>query len=89
MGISVDSPEKNTAMTEKLLLPFPLLSDEEGKVIKEYGVWDEKGEISRTALFVVGKDRQILYRYTGEDFADRPGDQELFMALEIEGEEQS
>ncbi len=55
VGISVNSPQKNIAMTEKLLLPFPLLSDEEGKVIKEYGVWDEKGEISRTALFVVGK----------------------------------
>lgn len=74
-------------MIEKLLLPFALLSDEMGQVIKEYGVWDEKGEISKTALFVVGKDRQILYRYIGEDFADRPGDQELFKALE--GEEES
>lgn len=71
-------------MAEKLLLPFPLLSDQEGKVIREYGVWDEKGEISRTALVVIGKDRKILYRYTGEDFADRPGDQELLKALEGE-----
>ncbi len=74
------------AMVEKLLLPFPLLSDGEGEVIKEYVVWDEKGEISRTVLFVIGKDGQIIYRYLGEDFADRPRDQKLLKALEKGGQ---
>jgi hypothetical protein len=47
-GISVDPVVNNRAMVEKLLLPFPLLSDPEGRVIKAWGVWtDGEGGIAR------------------------------------------
>jgi peroxiredoxin len=49
-------------MVEKLILPFSLLADVEGEVIRRYGIWDEKGEISRPAIFVI----------------DRPGDQQVY-----------
>jgi hypothetical protein len=29
----------------------------------------------------VARDRTIRYRYTGQDFADRPGDEELLQPL--------
>jgi peroxiredoxin Q/BCP len=81
-GISVDPVENNRAMVDKLLLPFPLLSDPEGRVIKEWGVWtDAEGGIAKPSIFAVRKDRSIAWRYVGNDYADRPTDDELFDSL--------
>ena len=85
-AICVDSPEQNRAMIDKLLLPFRILSDPEGELaIKRYGAWNEQGRISIPAVVVLGRDRRIRYLYTGQDFADRPGDDEIFQALEPGG----
>jgi peroxiredoxin Q/BCP len=82
VGISVDPIENNRAMVEKLLLPFPLLSDPEGRVIKEWGVWtDGEGGIARPSIFAVRSDGSIVWSYVGQDYADRPADDELFGAL--------
>ncbi len=81
-GISVDPIENNRAMVEKLLLPFPLLSDPEGRVIKEWGVWnDNDGGIAKPSIFAIRKDSSIGWAYVGRDFADRPTDDELFNSL--------
>ena len=81
-GISVDSVEQNRAMVDKLLLPFPLLSDPEGRVIKEWNVWmDGDGGIARPSIFAVRRDGSIAWEYVGRDFADRPTDDELFNSL--------
>ena len=81
-GISVDPVDNNLAMVDKLLLPFPLLSDPEGRVIKEWGVWtDGEGGIARPSVFAVRKDGAIAWRYVGVDYADRPTDDELFESL--------
>lgn len=81
-GISVDSVDQNNAMVDKLLLPFPLLSDPEGRVIKEWGVWtDTDGGIARPSIFAIRSDGSIAWKYVGRDFADRPTDDELFNSL--------
>lgn len=81
-GISVDPIENNRAMVEKLLLPFPLLSDPEGRVIKEWGIWNEgEGGIAIPSIFAIRRDGAIAWRYVGHDYADRPADDELFNAL--------
>jgi len=78
-GISVDSVEQNRAMVDKLLLPFPLLSDPEGRVIKDWDVWmDGDGGIAKPAIFAIRRDGSIAWEYVGRDFADRPTDEELF-----------
>ncbi len=80
-GISVDPVANNVAMVDKLLLPFPLLSDPEGEVIRRYGVWNEgEGGIAKPSVFMVQPDRSMTFSYVGEDFADRPTDEELFAA---------
>ena len=89
VGIVVDPAENNAAMVDKLLLPFPILSDPEGRVIKEYGVWsDGEGGIAKPSLFLVQPDRSIAFSYVGEDFADRPSDDELFGAVAAMGKAQ-
>ena len=80
-AVSVDSVEQNAAMVDKLLLPFPVLSDHEGEVIRWYGVWtDGDGGIAKPSLFVVRPDSSVAFTYVGHDFADRPTDDELFAA---------
>ena len=69
-------------MVGKLLLPFPLLSDPRGDLIKRYGLWDEEEGVARPSILVVDRSREIRYLYSGSDFADRPGDEEVFAALE-------
>ena len=86
MAISVDAPEQNKAMIDKLVLPFQILSDPEGnRAIKPYGVWNEQGRIAVPSVVVVAKDRTIRYVYKGQDFADRPGDAEILDALNTGG----
>ena len=81
-GISVDPIENNRAMVGKLLLPFALVSDPEGRVIKAWGVWtDAEGGIAKPSIFAIRKDGTIVWTYVGRDFADRPTDDELFSSL--------
>jgi len=78
-GVSVDPIENNRAMVDKLLLSFPLLSDPEGRVIKEWGVWsDGDGGIAKPSIFAIKSDGSIAWEYVGGDYADRPTDDELF-----------
>jgi peroxiredoxin len=81
-GVSVDPIENNRAMVDKLLLPFPLLTDPEGRVIKEWGVWDDNdGGIAKPSIFAIRRDGSIGWTYVGRDFADRPTDDEMFESI--------
>lgn len=42
VGVSADSKEKQKKFKEKYKLPFPLLADEDKKVINAFGVWGPK-----------------------------------------------
>jgi peroxiredoxin Q/BCP len=42
LGVSKDSVRSHRKFKEKYSLPFPLLSDESGKMLSAYGVWKEK-----------------------------------------------
>jgi peroxiredoxin len=82
-GIVVDSVEQNRAMVDKLLLPFPILSDPEGRVIRNWRVWnDGEGGIARPSLYLVHPPSAVVFQYIGTDFADRPADDELWAAIE-------
>jgi len=81
-AISVDPPGHNAAMVEKLLLPFPLLSDPQGAVIQRYGLWNPDERIATPSIVVVDRTGMARWAYAGHDFADRPGDEELFRALD-------
>ncbi len=42
LGCSVDSPARHVKFIEKYDLPFSLISDEDKKVVEDYGVWGLK-----------------------------------------------
>ncbi len=47
LGISVDAVKSHKKFVEKYKLPFTLLSDEENKTVKAYGVWGKKKFMGR------------------------------------------
>ena len=69
-------------MVDKLELPFPLLSDARGELSKLYGVWNDAEGVEVPSIVVVDRSGEIQYLYSGSDFADRPGDEEIFEALD-------
>lgn len=72
-AISVDSAEQNRTLAEKLALPFPLLSDPDGAVIKPWGYWQEEdGGIAEATTVIVAQDMRIVYESMSAHPADRP-----------------
>ena len=47
VGVSRDSVASHDKFKRKYKLPFPLASDEDGKVCQDYGVWVEKSMYGR------------------------------------------
>lgn len=82
VGISVDPPQNNARMVGKLRLPFPLLSDPRAELITRLGLWDPEDRVARPSILVVDRSGEVRYLYSGRDFADRPGDDEVFGALD-------
>lgn len=69
LGISVDSVAKHKKFVDKYELPFTLLSDEQKKVVEQYGVWGQKKFMGRTYMgtartsFLINPDGMIAKIY--------------------------
>ena len=53
MGISPDKVKSHAKFKEKFDLNFPLLSDENGTLCEDYGVWTEKSMYGRTYMGMI------------------------------------
>jgi hypothetical protein len=82
-GVSVDPPSHGRAMVDKLDLPFPLLSDPRGDLIRSLGLWNAKEGVSEPATVVLDRTGTVRYLYSGGlDFSDRPAREDLMRSLE-------
>ena len=73
-------------MVEKLDLPFPLLSDPKGELIKHLGLWNEEEGVSEPAIVALDRSGAVRYLYSGgTDFADRPQEETLLYILDRVG----
>ena len=65
LGMSGDSIKAQSNFAGKYNVPFPLLCDEEKKILKAFGVWKEKSLYGRKFMgierttFIIGKDGVI------------------------------
>jgi peroxiredoxin len=80
-GVSVDPPDDSARLVGKLRLPFPLLSDPRGELIKRLDLWDAQEGVARPTVAILDRSGEVRYLYSGYDPADRPGESELFAAL--------
>jgi hypothetical protein len=84
-ALSADTAPMNTAIVEKLALPFPVLSDpDRTQAIMPLGFADEKDprQISRPGTLIIDTDGEIVFSVTGRDYADRPNEDALLQALD-------
>jgi peroxiredoxin Q/BCP len=65
LGISADSVKAHAKFVRKFKLPFPLLADEDKRIVEAYGVWGEKSFLGRRyqgihrVTFLIGGDGRI------------------------------
>ncbi len=65
IGVSIDSDKSHRKFIEKQALPYPLLVDEDRRVVEAYGVWVEKSMYGRKYMgterttFLIGSDGRI------------------------------
>lgn len=65
LGVSTDPVKAHDKFVEKFQLPFPLLADEDKKIVEAYGVWGQKSFMGRKYLgthrvtFLIGPDGRI------------------------------
>ena len=71
VAIGVDDVAANRALTDKLGLGFPVLSDRDAGVIRAFGVHDAGNEIAWPAIFVVGRDGAIVKRWLADTYKQR------------------
>jgi len=75
-------------MVDKLNLPFHLLSDPRGELIKHCDLWNEEEGASEPAIVALDKAGRVQYLYSGgTDFADRPQEEPLLYILDRVGAE--
>ena len=84
-GVSVDTFFTLKAFHDHEKLGFPLLSDFNKQVIRDYGVFNEdmiglKG-IARRAVFVIDKDGSVRHREVLDDARNEPDYEKVFAAL--------
>jgi peroxiredoxin len=84
-GVSVDTFFTLKAFHDQQKLTFPLLSDFNKQVIREYGVFNEdmiglKG-IAKRAVFVLDKDGVVRYREVLDDARNEPNYDKVFESL--------
>ncbi|MHA2142072.1 MAG: redoxin domain-containing protein [Candidatus Thorarchaeota archaeon] len=76
IGISVDGIFSHAAFKEKHGIQFPLLSDWEKTVIHTYDVVHPNlagmKEVAKRAVFAIGVDGKVSYKWVGESLGDLP-----------------
>ncbi len=81
MAISVDSPATSAELAKKLGVTFPLLSDESRATIRAFGVEDVENGISWPAIFIVDKNRKIVWRSLAQTYKIRAMSRQILEAL--------
>ena len=69
----MDSREKNRRFAEELGVKFPVLSDEQKSVSREYGVLIPLVRLANRTTFVIGKDGTIVHVDKGGGAVDPSG----------------
>src|SRR6185436_17839836 len=65
LGVNADSVKAHDKFVKKFELPFPLLADEDKKIVEAYGVWGQKSFMGRKYMgihrvtFLIGPDQRI------------------------------
>jgi len=83
VAISMDNVADAAQMAAHAGAQFPVLADPEGKVTRQYGVYDLLDDgVAAPATFIIGKDGVIEGQHIGKDIADRLTPEQIFQIVD-------
>ncbi len=85
IGISSDTEESHSKFSDKLRLPFQLLSDEGGKVRKLFGVPSSLGMIPGRVTYIIDKAGVVRYIFNSQVNAEKHMEESLRIVRSIQG----
>jgi len=87
IGISVNDPYSNKGFAEKNFLPYPILSDYNREVIKQYGLELQDFArlqgytIAKRSIFILDEEGVVCYMWVSDNPAVEPNYDEIQQAL--------
>jgi len=86
IGISVDGLDGVKSMYALVNPSYPILSDADTSVSKLYKVYDLLGDgVATPAVYIIHKDRSIMWKKIASDAGDRPSVDEILIKLDSLG----
>jgi peroxiredoxin len=83
VGVSTDGLDGAANMAGYVSASYPILPDPERRVVTSYGVFDLLGDgVAAPAVFIVGKDRSLLWGQVGMTIAERPSAEDVLRQLD-------
>jgi peroxiredoxin Q/BCP len=58
---SCDPPEKNKEFAESLKVEYPILSDPDGEIAKQFGIYNEERMLANRVTFYIDKEGRIAH----------------------------
>lgn len=84
-AISPQDTEKNEALRVRRKLPFPILSDTNQRVIRQWGLFNgldpKQRAIPYPATYVINRDGRVHWAHVGLDTRDRPNNGQIMAAV--------
>jgi peroxiredoxin Q/BCP len=66
IGVSTDAQAVNDDFCRKLELPFPLVGDADGGIVRDYGVRIPLLGLARRVTYLVGRDARIRLAFESQ-----------------------
>lgn len=82
-AVSTDDMEDASKMAEHSGAGFPILSDDDGAVARDYGVYNLlNDDVAPPSACLITPDLRIVWRFVGESAPDRPAVQAILAQVD-------
>ncbi len=83
LAVSMDELSGAEHAVKRLELPFPILYDAEGHVVRRFGVFDLLDDgLATPSTFLLDMEGRIQWRYIGRSIYDRPSNAQIIAELQ-------
>ena len=82
-AVSMDGVSDAAEMARLAGTEYPILADPQGEAVRGYGVYNLLGDkVATPAAFIISAQGNILWRYVGQNIADRPTVEDILAVLD-------
>ena len=82
LAVSIDDLSQASRAVEQLGLTFPILYDESGDIVREYGVFNEGSGYAIPSTFIIDTEGAVRWEFIGSD-SHRTSTRDIIEQLEL------